>query len=188
MSKISLKPNSAGTANFEIAAPATNTDRTFTLPDEAGTIITSASVPTGNAPSFSARRSTDQTAIASSVETIIVFNTVDLDTDGGFDTSTGRYTVPTGKAGKYFLSGGFRTNSSGSMTRCSVTLYVNNVPKKQYNNNQVSGGEASSFVAGVVDLSTGDFVDIRIFQNSGSSVSAQGPGFKTYFYGFRLSE
>jgi len=39
MSKISLKPNSAGTANFEIAAPATNTDRTFTLPDEAGTVL-----------------------------------------------------------------------------------------------------------------------------------------------------
>ena len=42
MSKISLKPNSAGTANFEIAAPATNTDRTFTLPDEAGTVVTTA--------------------------------------------------------------------------------------------------------------------------------------------------
>ena len=41
MSKISLKPNSAGTANFEIAAPATNVDRTFTLPDEAGTVLTS---------------------------------------------------------------------------------------------------------------------------------------------------
>ena len=43
MSKISLKPNSAGTANFEIAAPATNTDRTFDLPDEAGTVLTNAS-------------------------------------------------------------------------------------------------------------------------------------------------
>jgi len=42
MSKISLKPNSAGTANFEIAAPATNVDRTFTLPDEAGTVVTTA--------------------------------------------------------------------------------------------------------------------------------------------------
>ena len=42
MSKISLKPNSAGTANFEIAAPATNTDRTLFLPDEAGTLLTGA--------------------------------------------------------------------------------------------------------------------------------------------------
>jgi len=39
MSKISLKPNSAGTANFEIAAPATNTDRTLTIPDDSGTLL-----------------------------------------------------------------------------------------------------------------------------------------------------
>ena len=47
MSKISLKPNSAGTANFEIAAPATNTDRTFTLPDEDGTLATAENIPAG---------------------------------------------------------------------------------------------------------------------------------------------
>ena len=47
MSKISLKPNSAGTANFEIAAPATNTDRTFTLPDEDGTLATAENIPSG---------------------------------------------------------------------------------------------------------------------------------------------
>jgi len=39
MSKISLKPNASGTANFTIESPATNTDRTFTLPDEAGTVV-----------------------------------------------------------------------------------------------------------------------------------------------------
>lgn len=39
MSKISLKPNSAGSANFEIAAPATNVDRTLTIPDDSGTLL-----------------------------------------------------------------------------------------------------------------------------------------------------
>jgi len=47
MSKISLKPNDSGTANFEIAAPATNTDRTFTLPDEDGTLATVENIPAG---------------------------------------------------------------------------------------------------------------------------------------------
>lgn len=42
MSKISLNPNASGTANFTIASPATNTDRTLTLPDNTGTILTSA--------------------------------------------------------------------------------------------------------------------------------------------------
>lgn len=40
MSKISIKPADTGTATFTIEAPATNTNRTFTLPDEAGSILT----------------------------------------------------------------------------------------------------------------------------------------------------
>ena len=43
MSKISITPNASGTGVFTIASPATSTDRTLTLPDEAGTVLTSAS-------------------------------------------------------------------------------------------------------------------------------------------------
>ena len=42
MSKISITPNASGTGVFTISSPATNIDRTLTLPDEAGTIITTA--------------------------------------------------------------------------------------------------------------------------------------------------
>jgi hypothetical protein len=51
MSKISLAPNASGTGNFTIASPNGNTDRTLTLPDNTGTILTSASntnFPTGS--------------------------------------------------------------------------------------------------------------------------------------------
>jgi hypothetical protein len=54
MSKISLTPNASGTGNFTIASPNSNTDRTLTLPDATGTILTSASsvassqLPTGS--------------------------------------------------------------------------------------------------------------------------------------------
>jgi hypothetical protein len=43
MSKIALEPNAAGTGTFSIASPATNTNRTLTLPDVDGTVLTSAS-------------------------------------------------------------------------------------------------------------------------------------------------
>lgn len=43
MSKISLTPNASGTGTFTIASPNSNTDRTLTLPDNTGTILTSAS-------------------------------------------------------------------------------------------------------------------------------------------------
>ena len=43
MSKISIKPNDSGTGTFTLESPNSNTDRTLTLPDEAGTVLTSAS-------------------------------------------------------------------------------------------------------------------------------------------------
>jgi phage baseplate assembly protein gpV len=42
MSKIALSGNSLGSGTLTIAAPNTNTDRTLVLPDEAGTVVTSA--------------------------------------------------------------------------------------------------------------------------------------------------
>ena len=43
MSKVVITGNASGTGDFTIAAPNSNTDRTLTLPDEAGTVLTSAS-------------------------------------------------------------------------------------------------------------------------------------------------
>jgi len=39
MSKIALTPNASGTGTLTIAAPNTSTDRTLTLPDETGTVL-----------------------------------------------------------------------------------------------------------------------------------------------------
>ena len=40
MSKIALTPNASGSGTFTLASPNSNTDRTLTLPDSAGTIAT----------------------------------------------------------------------------------------------------------------------------------------------------
>ena len=49
MSKVAIQGNASGTGVFTIASPATNTDRTLTLPDEAGTVLTSAGALSVNA-------------------------------------------------------------------------------------------------------------------------------------------
>jgi hypothetical protein len=41
MSKVAIQGNASGTGTFTIASPNSNTDRTLTLPDEAGTVLTS---------------------------------------------------------------------------------------------------------------------------------------------------
>jgi hypothetical protein len=45
MSKLALKGASTGTATFTIESPATNTDRTLTLPDAAGTVALTSQIP-----------------------------------------------------------------------------------------------------------------------------------------------
>lgn len=49
MSSIKLSPNASGTGIFTIAAPNSNTDRTLTLPDQTGTVLTNAGPFTANA-------------------------------------------------------------------------------------------------------------------------------------------
>ena len=43
MSKIAISPNVSGTGTFTIAAPDSNTDRTLTLPDAGGEVVTTGS-------------------------------------------------------------------------------------------------------------------------------------------------
>ena len=46
MSKIALSGNASGTGTFTVASPNSNTDRTLTLPDNTGTLVTTASTLT----------------------------------------------------------------------------------------------------------------------------------------------
>ena len=49
MSKVKIQGNASGTGIFTVAAPATNTDRIITLPDNAGTVLTNvSSIPAEN--------------------------------------------------------------------------------------------------------------------------------------------
>jgi predicted secreted protein len=53
MSNIAIQGAATGTGVFTLASPATNTDRTLVLPDEAGTVLTSAGVPASAMPAGS---------------------------------------------------------------------------------------------------------------------------------------
>jgi len=61
MSKVAIKGNASGTGTFTLEAPNSNTDRVLTLPDEAGTVLTS-----GGAIDLNASAPADSVAIDSS--------------------------------------------------------------------------------------------------------------------------
>jgi hypothetical protein len=53
MSNITLSANAGGTGIFTIASPSSNTNRTLTLPDETGTLLTSGGAISGTTGTFS---------------------------------------------------------------------------------------------------------------------------------------
>ena len=119
MSKIALTPNSLGSGTFTIASPNSNTDRVLTLPDEAGTVLTSASDITQNSgPTFSAYQSSSQT-LPTSTYTKIQFQTEEWDTDSAYDNATNYRFLPT-VAGYYQISASVAMISSN----CPVILQI----------------------------------------------------------------
>ena len=112
MSKVVIAGDASGTGTFTISAPNGNTDRTLVLPDEAGTVLTSAGVPASAMPAgsvlqvVSAQRDSNEvytgssTAIttnfsatitpSSTSSKILIIGALNTRADGG-DTNFGAY-------------------------------------------------------------------------------------------------
>jgi hypothetical protein len=75
MSKVALSGNASGTGTFTIASPNSNTDRTLTLPDNTGTVITTGSIA-GVTPAMLSQPLTSDTAKASTSGTSIDFTSI----------------------------------------------------------------------------------------------------------------
>lgn len=100
MSSIKLSPNASGTGEFTIAAPNSNTNRTLTLPDQTGTVLT-------NAGPFTANASASNGAV-----TIDASNNVGIGTSSPTDTgSFGRALDVNGTTGAAVYA---RTNGSAT--------------------------------------------------------------------------
>jgi hypothetical protein len=125
LSKISLSGNASGTGIFTIASPNGNTDRTLTLPDNTGTILTTATagVPV-NGPAFSAYQSSSQN-VTSATWTKLNLQTEEFDTNACFDNSTNYRFTPT-VAGYYQVVGCVAPNTI--VTVIGAAIYKNGNP------------------------------------------------------------
>ena len=137
-----------------------------------------------NTPAFSAHRNSNFSA-ANETTVIIVCDDEEWDTDNAYDTSNGRFTVPSGKAGKYMFYASTRNATANDSTRFVINLRKNGSSFAQTNNN--NGDEESTIVTGVADLAVGDYVDSSCYQNTGATRTIFGDSSdKTKFFGFRL--
>ena len=199
MSKVAIQGNASGTGTFTIAAPNSNTDRTLTLPDEAGTVVTTASdisSLTGmatNSPYFFVRRSSVQ-SLTSNVTADVVFNTEELDPDNVYNSSTGIFTAPS--AGIYFLSANVLLDSQGQSKSWNGYVLVadsSNVPiaATSFNYDANFPRDTSHYVSAIVSASSGSQYKIRaLLETTGGGVPQISAGISsdgTFFSGFKLA-
>jgi hypothetical protein len=184
MSKVSITGNASGTGTFTIASPNSNTDRTLTLPDEAGTVLTSASdissQATANVLAFQAKKSSDQ-SISSGVWSKVTFDQEDLDSNNCYDTSTNLFT-PT-IAGWYLIGGKIRFEGNGDR-RLIISIWKNNAEYcriSEFSYNHTAGEHQNGGSALVYFNGSTDYAQMNAFANSDISV---GWGDRTIFYGF----
>ena len=176
---ITLQTPSAGSVNTDqLAATAVTNAKIANSTIEVGKVASSLK----NTPSFSAQLSSAQ-SIANNTSVTIVFDTENHDTDNAYNTSTGIFTVPSGKGGKYFFTSHFRLNSTSDSSRLALFLQVNGNTKATYNN--VQRDEDSTGVSLVIDLNAGDEVKSVIFQNTGGTHNSKTAD-NVMFMGFRL--
>jgi len=117
MSKVAIKGNASGTGTFTLEAPNSNTDRTLTLPDEAGTIATTNGITIadefmltgdveGNADPITTWKRVD-TILAAQIGT-------------GMTVSSGQFTFP--ETGIYLVTGQTVMDENGGGADNSVSF------------------------------------------------------------------
>jgi len=141
-----------------------------------------------NTPAFKVKLSSNQ-SISTSTTTKIAFDTELYDTDNAF--ASNKFTVPTGKGGKYHFSGIIIVRNIDLDEQNSIRIYVNGSDSVSglnvYRMTQYGTGSNTFTTAPIsadIDLSAGDYVELYIFQNEGSSQDVDS-GY-THFEGFRL--
>lgn len=107
----------------------------------------------------------------------VPFATEDFDTDGFHDNSTNntRLTIPAGLGGKYILTGSLTYNTS-NLQNTYAAITKNGSTYLTYTGRYagVASGAAGHNVAAVVDLISGDYIELEAYQNSGSGKNLEG--------------
>jgi hypothetical protein len=134
-----------------------------------------------NTPSFFSTNGSAQT-ISTATLTKIEYPTEVFDTDSAF--ASNKFTVPSGEAGKYFFSGGFKIGDSTDFNELRAVIYKNG--SALYNTNQANIHYDSAIVTAVLDLAVSDYVEIYGYHSKGSNADTLADSNSNYFMGFKL--
>ena len=141
-------------------------------------------------PSFAAKMSASQ-SISNDTTTKIAYNAEVYDTDSAYDHSSNyRFTVPSGKAGKYFIGASIRSGSITDQKKITMNLFVNGSEVAEHYAQVASSNGGEQYTIGVFktfNLSAGDYIEVFVLHQSGGSVSfSSSSSIGSYFYGYRI--
>ena len=179
-------------AQTELASAPASTDEL--LVSDAGVLkrVDVSLVGGANTPAFSVRKTGSAQSLSSGSYTKITFNTEDFDTDNAY--ASDKFTVPSGKAGKYLFNAAVMfENDSASATQYAITAFYKNgtqLGENQLDFRNTYGGYANALSYSlIIDLAESDYVEVygAMGKQSGTiSANYHASRFRTYFQGYKL--
>ena len=185
--------SSNGSGTFTNNLPANVTSATGTLPIANGGTgaATLAAAGLANTPTFLVYKTANQ-ELSDNAFTKVTFDTEDFDTDAAF--ASDKFTVPSGKAGKYrFDTQLYFIANSNTLDLFYGTFYINggtpNIVNRTGNSvimwNNTGGGEQCWRVTSTFNLNVSDYVEVygKLNVNSGTPRLYS---YGNWFSGFKL--
>ena len=146
-----------------------------------------------NTPAFQVYANGNQTGINHNTLYKVTLDTEDFDTDSAF--ASDKFTVPSGKGGKYFLGAslGMSAYNTSKLRRAELFLYKNGSALKQtYTDFQSNDSVvANQTISGIFDLSASDYIEVygRIrTSDSGNSNYFYVTNKSNAFWGYKIIE
>ena len=123
---------------------------------------------------------TSNFTISNNTGTNLTWNTEEFDTDGFHSTSsnTSRFTIPTGKGGKYLITAQVRWDDNTAGERV-LKIQKNGSEFKAFAM-QPNSSNPMEAITGVLDLVATDYIEILVFQSSGGNRTVYASSLETF--------
>jgi hypothetical protein len=152
--------------------------QTITLPNNSGTVLTSASpassLPSSiNGPAFSAYRATSNQSISNATFTKVQLNAEEYDTNNNFDSTTNYRFTPT-VAGYYQINANISYVASSGLTQIYLAIYKNGSAYSTTNSpsSYGAGGNIGRSMQIYMNGST-DYIELYAYSDAGTGTALQ---------------